>query len=181
MTPKFLRCVPVILHNEGGYQCDPTDPGNWTSGHIKEGELRGTNYGISAAQYPKEDIQGLTPQRAAEIYFNDYWQPHQCEEMLLSVALMYFDACVLSGPEHATRWLQTALGVPVDGKLGSNTMTALAHVTNTEGLIREMAEAREDFLRSLPAAKRFGTGWIGRVEYTLAAALTAVHTGKDME
>ena len=63
MAQLFDRVIPIILHNEGGYQCDPDDRGNYTSGGI----LRGTKYGISARQYPRLDIKNLTPDQASNI------------------------------------------------------------------------------------------------------------------
>ena len=43
MTDLFNRCIVKILENEGGFQEDPDDPGNYA-----DGVLKGTKYGISA-------------------------------------------------------------------------------------------------------------------------------------
>ncbi len=69
----FEMAVAVVLRHEGGFQRDPGDRGNWTGGAVGLGELRGTKFGISAASYPGEDIEGLTEERAREIYYKDFW------------------------------------------------------------------------------------------------------------
>jgi len=44
MTPFYDKCVSVVLKSEGGYQCHPSDRGNYTP----DGRLVGTKYGIAA-------------------------------------------------------------------------------------------------------------------------------------
>ena len=57
---NFERCFAFTLGAEGGYSNNPADPGNWTGGAVGNGELRGTNFGISASAYPQLDIANLT-------------------------------------------------------------------------------------------------------------------------
>jgi len=76
-TPAYAAdcatALQSIFRNEGGYQCMRGDSGNWTGAHVGKGELKGTKYGIAASSYPKEDIKGMTLQRAAQIYRRDFW------------------------------------------------------------------------------------------------------------
>lgn len=73
MAAEFEPAWELVRKHEAGYQCDPHDRGNWTSGEIGVGELKGTNMGISAMSYPHEDIKNLRPERAREIYYRDFW------------------------------------------------------------------------------------------------------------
>ena len=60
MTNKVLElCAKELMVSEGGFTNDPNDRGNWTSGKIGVGELKGTKYGISAMAYPLEDIKNI--------------------------------------------------------------------------------------------------------------------------
>jgi hypothetical protein len=47
---------------------DGKDPGNWTGGKVGKGQLKGTKYDVSAAAFPKENIAGLTKDKAIAIY-----------------------------------------------------------------------------------------------------------------
>jgi lysozyme family protein len=67
--------LKTIFKNEGGYQCIRSDSGNWTGGKVGVGQLKGTNWGIAAASYPKVDIRNLTITTAAQYYQRDYWSP----------------------------------------------------------------------------------------------------------
>jgi lysozyme family protein len=55
---------------EGGFTLNPKDSGNWTGGKIGVGELKGSNFGISAAAYPKLDIKNLTREKVRPLYLN---------------------------------------------------------------------------------------------------------------
>jgi hypothetical protein len=46
----FDRAFEETIGLEGGFSRNPDDNGNWTGGRRGLGELKGTKYGISAAQ-----------------------------------------------------------------------------------------------------------------------------------
>ena len=46
--------------HEGGFQANPHDRANWTSGQVGVGTLVGTNGGITALDMPGADIKNLT-------------------------------------------------------------------------------------------------------------------------
>ncbi|MDR0794331.1 MAG: hypothetical protein LBE82_13565 [Chitinophagaceae bacterium] len=48
-----------IIPYEGGYDTDPNDSGNWTSGKINVGVIAGTNAGITSIDY--KDYYGMVP------------------------------------------------------------------------------------------------------------------------
>ena len=159
---NFARCLAFTLRSEGGFTNNRADPGNWTGGQVGAGELRGTNFGISAAAYPQLDIANLTVAVAGEIYRRDYWTPLQGDALPLPVALAAFDAAVNAGLRRSVLWLQQAAGVPADGVLGAQTLAAIK-AANALALAREALTRRMDFYASLPGWTSFGLGWSRRV------------------
>jgi lysozyme family protein len=97
---------------------DPHDRGNWTSGETGKGQLKGSKYGISAAQYPGEDIAALTEARSRELYRRDYWGAAGCDAVPDGIKFDLFDMAVNSGKGNAVRTLQKAVGATADGVLG---------------------------------------------------------------
>lgn len=64
---NFKKAFELTVGHEGGYGNDKRDRGNWTTGVIGEGELKGTKYGVSAMSYPDYDIENLTLEQAEKI------------------------------------------------------------------------------------------------------------------
>ena len=48
----FKTAVLITLEHEGGFQKNPNDHANWSSGKIGVGTLVGTKYGITALDLP---------------------------------------------------------------------------------------------------------------------------------
>ena len=102
------------------------------------GELRGTKYGISAAQYPDLDIEHLVESQAIEIYRKDYWDACKCDELPPALAVMVFDAAVQHGAgarqDDAPAMLQRAIGSVPDGKIGPKTIEAAQKMDTAKAL-----------------------------------------------
>ena len=122
--------IAFTLVHEGGFQKDEDDSGNWTGGRKGIGELKGTKYGISAHEFPNEDIVNLTPERATEIYQEGYWKPHYSEIGFQPLANKLFDLGVLMGVGTVVKLLQGTLALPQDGIVGPNTV---AHINGLDG------------------------------------------------
>ncbi len=88
--------LAFTLKHEGGYVNNPNDRG---------GE---TNWGISKKNHPNEDIKNMTPERASDIYAQDYWMPAGCDALPYPYCAVVFDTAVLHGPGKATFWLKQA-------------------------------------------------------------------------
>lgn len=166
----FAAAVAILLVHEGGFQKVPDDPGNWTGGKIGLGALKGTKYGISAAQYPALDIEGLSASDAAGIYRRDWWDRFGLDRLPAALAAKLLDAGVNIGMENAMRALQRALracGKPVaeDGLLGAATLAAIA-ATMPEMLLAALREALAGHYRLIAARsksqQRFLAGWLAR-------------------
>lgn len=161
MRENFNRCFDLVIGSEGVYDDDPDDRGNWTSGKIGVGELRGTKYGIAAHVYPYLDIKKLTLDKAKEIYRRDYWGL-VCDNLPAGVDYIYFDMCVNNGKHAATKLLQRGLGVRADGIIGPQTLAAIAKA-DAVTLIKCVSSFRNSYYHSLKMFWKYGRGWLSRV------------------
>jgi lysozyme family protein len=121
--------ITVDPAHEGGFQDNPNDSGNWTGGKIGVGELKGTNFGISAAEFPDIDIVNLTVSQAKSLYQAKYWNPLYSQIKDQFIANKIFDLGVLFGVSTAVEYLQKVLvaqfGLKVDGAFGPVTLAAI--------------------------------------------------------
>lgn len=131
-----------------------------------------TNYGISQNSYPDEDIENMTPERAKEIYWEDFYTPLRCDEISdVYFAFQFFCAAVNIGVSDAKKHIWQVLGLPL-------TSTIIGKITLAE--LDKRLEADRDaifskFLESLvdhyfdvaerkPATHgKYLKGWIHRV------------------
>ena len=151
-------CFDHVLGSEGGFQNDPKDKGNWTGCAVGAGKNNGTNWGISACAYPQLNIRGLTQAQARDIYYKDYWNPVQGDRLPWGVDLCTFDSGVNSGISRGAKWLQRAVGVPADGRIGDQTIAAAVGM-DPHVIIDRMCDDRLAYLQSLPTWPIYGGGW----------------------
>lgn len=168
MRANFYPSLHFTLPQEGGYTDDPHDPGNWTGGHVNVGELKGTNFGISAAAYPHLDIKNLTQESAARIYKADYWGPCNGDDLPAGTDLLTFDFSVNAGVFESVTCLQQLVGVATDGIVGPVTLKACNDFAGD--LLLELATAHDKYYESLADYDRYGEDWIRRVTEGLKAA-----------
>lgn len=136
-SDDFERSVKFVLDAEGGYVCDPDDPGG------------ATNFGISQRAYPHLDIKALTVDAAKEIYYNDYWLRTHCDKEKWPLNLILFDTTVNMGEGEAWRILN---------KVSSCTNESMAN----EYLSRREA-VYEEIAASKPKDKKYLKGWLNRL------------------
>jgi lysozyme family protein len=169
--PAFLDAVAAVLHIEGGYVCNPADPG---------GE---TKFGISKRSYPNVDIKNLTPEAATAIYFADFWQKFALSDLPPEIAAKVFNVGVDIYIPPAIVCLQRACracgGPPLDetGIIDANTKAVVAGTIERQfgvgpgaGEIVLMAALRSELaahyrLVAANQGKRdqaFLKGWLGR-------------------
>lgn len=158
----FESAFERLLGHEGGYGNDSRDRGNWTGGDVGKGTLKGTKYGISAASYPGEDIEGLTLERCKQIYRRDYWGPAGCDAVPPAVKFDLFDFAVNSGARTAVKALQKAVGETADGILGPLTLQAVQSMP-ADRLRLRFAAARLLHMTEAHTWPAYGRGWCRRV------------------
>lgn len=161
----FEECFNLLISNEGELSLDRNDRGNWTSGAVGHGELKGSKYGISAMSYPTLDIASLTLKDAKEIYERDYWYKANIDKLPSIISFDMFDISVNSGITTAIKLLQRTIGSTPDGILGQQTLQK----TNSYGpLLRQHLNAnRLLYYTSLSSFSSQGKGWVNRVANNL--------------
>lgn len=158
----FDEAFERLIGHEGKFTDNPKDKGNWTGGAVGKGVLKGTKYGIAAASYPDLDIKNLTLAQAKAIYKRDFWDRAKADQYDPAIAFQTFDAAVNHGNGNAIRFLQRAVGVADDGKVGPVTLKAVNAMTVTDVLALFNAE-RLEFYTKLSDWDEFGKGWARRV------------------
>ncbi len=149
----FDAAFERLLGNEGGYVCDPKDPG---------GE---TQWGISKRSYPQVDIKNLTQAQAKEIYMRDFWMPLGAAAHP-AVKFQVFDFAVNASISTAIRKLQLAVGVADDGHWGPASAEALDLQPLNDTLMR-FAAFRLQFYTKCKGWPDFGAGWTNRIAQDL--------------
>lgn len=168
-----------ILRREGGFVDHPADRGG------------ATNFGITAATLgdwrglgrpaSREEVRALTEREARKIYTQRYLTDtgfaHIKNAKLRDLLL---DCAVHHGPRRAAIWLQEAVGVDADGKVGPRTLSAIRSFGRAPSATSlRMTTASAQKLRMTILAKRivffgelitkdpkqavFAKGWMVRV------------------
>jgi lysozyme family protein len=187
---SFDRAFPFLLENEGGFQADPRDSGNYDDA----GNLMGTNFGITAkvAQAwgwtgPMED---LPLSLARDIYRAEYWTGLDAIQSD-QVAAKLLDFFANFGRGGGTTLAQQAaneyegINIAVDGGFGPQTVAAINSIDPAdymESLIQAATRRYESIAANDPQKAAFLPGWLNRVvripaAYPGASALLLVALG----
>ena len=174
----LAKVLAFTFAQEGGYQNDSADNGNWTGGRVGVGRQIGTNHGISAATLAHwhagpvgpADMMGLTLADATAIAAALFANPLRVHDLPAGVDLMVFEQGWGAGVRQGALALQAALGVAQDGFIGPQTLTA-AHQVDPDQLIEDIDLAARARLQTLSSFQVFGRGWIARADRRLAAAI----------
>jgi lysozyme family protein len=159
---SFDQAFTDLIGLEGNYSADEKDPGNWTSGTVEVGQMKGTMYGISAAAYPTLDIAGLTLSKAKAIYLTDYWSRLRCSSLPDPVACALFKEGVNLGVDGAAKALQRSLKVNPDGVIGQITIGLATSRAPKEVVCDFLTECAVAYTK-MDNFKADGRGWLSRV------------------
>lgn len=167
-TEVFYDALYFTLSVEGGISRDPRDPGN-AGGFV-------TAHGVTQKTYDHwRQKKGLFTQHVTKItqceletlYYEEYFLPNRSYLLAPKLAVALFDTAVHTGPTRAVKILQKALGVTVDGRLGSLTLRA-SRYQPAEKLLNRFLQEREAFYELLskkkPALQVFLRGWRNRIQ-----------------
>lgn len=158
MKDNFERSLTEVLKHEGGWADHPKDPG----GATMKGVTIGTFAQFKGRKVTKDELRNISDADLRAIYRRKYWDVVKGDDLPLGLDYVAFDAAVNSGPARGARWLQSALGVPADGKIGAVTIAA-ARAANPELAIDRACDERLAFLQRLKTWPTFGNGWGRRV------------------
>jgi len=166
---SFEKSFERVIGNEGGFTADPTDRGNWTSGRVGHGVLKGTKFGISAMTYPNLDIANLTVTQAKEIYKRDWWDKFSMGRFGKSLSFQVFDSALNHGFFPTVKLLQRAVDVVDDGVIGPKTLEAVMKRDVSDLLMLFLAE-RIRLFTTVSTFQLHGKGWMRRVAENLRHA-----------
>ena len=171
MKDNFERCLSETLKHEGGWADHPSDPG----GATMKGVTIGTFAGFKGRKVSKAELRAITDVDLRAIYRRGYWDKVRADDLPAGLDMVAFDGAVNSGPARGARWLQEALGVTADGKVGPETL-AFARAANVTLAIDRACDARLMFLQRLAIWPTFSKGWLARVAAVrrVAKDMTAV-------
>lgn len=166
----YEKAFDRLIGHEGKYSKDSRDRGNWTTGTLWRGELKGTKYGISAMSYPKLDIKNLTLEQAKAIYYTDFWKRSGADHFFPSLGFQLFDAGVNHGIGNAIRFLQRAVGAADDGDVGPETIRLVA--AQPKGVVLALFNCeRLEFMTRITTFNEYGRGWSRRVSTNIRMAV----------
>jgi lysozyme family protein len=135
----FDTAMPVLLVSEGGLVDNKKDPGGRTNKGVTQRVYNGFRRNSGN---PIRDVSLIEDVEVFAIYRANYWDAVKGDELPLGVSYVVFDGAVNSGPMQATKWLQRALGVKVDGHIGQATIAAAIDHPDHDALIAAMCEQR---------------------------------------
>ena len=158
----FDQAFERLIGHEGSFTNDKKDRGNWTTGIIGKGQLKGTKYGISAMTYPQLDIKNLTLGQAKQIYKRDWWDALSANSLDTAIVFQVWDFAINAGMATAKRKLQSAVGVADDGIIGNITLKAINSADLNDVLMKFNAE-RLTYYTKLSTWPTYGKGWTNRV------------------
>lgn len=173
MRENFERCLNEVLAHEGGWADHPKDPG----GATMKGVTIGTFAQFKGRKVTKDELRAISDVDLRTIYRRKYWDLVRGDDLPAGLDLVAFDAAVNSGPARGARWLQQAVGVTADGKVGPATVAAAQAQAGASAIERAIA-IRLSFLRGLKTWPTFGKGWQRRVNEVRAVALDMANSGK---
>lgn len=150
----FDEAFDKLLGHEGGYVNHPDDPGGETNWGITIRVARENGYNGSMREMPQSV--------AKEIYRKRFWVPIYGDLLPSTIRYAMFDAAVNSGVGQAARWLQRAVGVADDGRIGQVTLRAV-NQANPDKLLRSILSQRLQFMTQLTGWSSFGRGWARRI------------------
>jgi len=158
MNKNWDKCFDLVIVNEGGFVDNKLDPGG------------ATNWGCTQAVWEQyighkvtvDDMKALTKEEVKPLYKKRYWDAVYGDALPSGLDYCIFDCAINSGVGRAAKFIQELVGVPADGAIGNNTISAITQIKPVT-LINEFCDKRQGFLESLKTFPTFGKGWTKRV------------------
>lgn len=164
------KALDEVLANEGLYQNDVEDTGNYRPDGTRIGTMRGITpnalaayRGIDANTLTADDMRAVTEEEARAIYRQDYYEQPRIDELPRAIQENVMDMYINSGP-NAIDILQGLLGVEETGRIDAATLDALEDTTITND---QYADARIAYYSGLVERNpdrysRYLNGWTNR-------------------
>lgn len=157
----FDEAFVRLLGSEGGFVDHPADPGGATCWGVSERVARANGY--------TGDMRNLPQTEAKRIAMAEYWTPCRADELPEAVRFDVFDGAYNSGVGQSIKWLQRAVSVTDDGKIGPGTLAAVLSM-NPYRVAARYNGHRLAFMKDLKNWGSFSRGWADRIAINLKAA-----------
>ena len=174
----FNEAMKLVAKHEGGWSNDPTDRGGATNYGISLRFLKGLPKFIGDIDHDGDvdvdDIKSLTPDKAKELYYSQFWVPLNVENLRHPwVQIKVFDMAVNMGNKRSITLLQRGFNLSspifhlkVDGALGPKSIAAM-NAANGENLLKRFQEEcikfYEAIVRNDASQSKYIKGWKNRV------------------
>ena len=159
METCFASCTSFTRAEEGGYVADCRDSGNWTSGHVGEGRLIGSNMGVGApalsawmgagVNVTAQEMRTLSLDTYGAIARCNYWAPLGCESFPAGIDLMSFDFGWNRGIATSLTMMIQCLGIaqPPTMRLEPEAIVQTIHTVSPEVLLKHIPTAGMEILQ----------------------------------
>lgn len=147
---SFDAAFDSLMDVEKGFWNDPA--GGPTMYGVTERVARAWGY--------QGDMRQLPLASARAIAKSEYWDRFQCDQFAPAVGYQVFDTAYNGG--HPVQWLQQAVGVTVDGKIGPKTVAAV-RAADPSRVILYFNAMRIRYMTSLDGWSSNGKGWARRI------------------
>lgn len=175
----FQKAYRRTCKNEGGYVNDSRDRGgetwrgvarkyhpNWAGWKIID-RIKPQCKSISELNkvlFANRELESLV----LSFYKAGFWDVGRLDEFTSQLlAENVFDAGVHCGPAISAKFLQKALGITADGKIGNQTLTA-ANEADEEKTVNSFADIRKRYYETVvskyPSQKVFLKNWLSRCD-----------------
>lgn len=186
MKSRFETCADYVLGLEGFWSNDPDDRGGATKFGISLRYLKNLpdrdKDGFTDGDLNRDgvvdinDVRYCTLDHAYAIYRDGFWRPMKCDQLPTGADLVIFCAAVNHGVDGATRLVQEALGLNVDGDFGPVTTRAVRTTplaTFFPDFLSHRARFYADIVRADSSQAKWLRGWFRRLFLVQAQALLA--------
>lgn len=168
---SLQKALKFVLRHEGLWSDDPADPGGAT--------MRGITQRVYDAYRTRmnRDLRSvalISDDEVEDIYGSEYYVPIGGDKLPEPLDLVCFDSAVNCGVGEASKFLQRAVNVADDGKIGPKTIAAVISAGSPLDVAGNVINQREQFYRNLaetkPAEAKFLSGWLNRLSDLRGAA-----------
>jgi lysozyme family protein len=111
---NFAPSLAAVLIHEGGFVCNPNDPGGATCKGVTQAVYDDWRASHSLCS---QTVREIAEAEVEAIYFKLYWNAIRADDLPSGVDYCAFDFAFNSGPNRAIRF-QRVSGVAEDGKIG---------------------------------------------------------------
>lgn len=161
--PKEFKAEGTVFEN------DPDDTGGATKYGITLDDVH--EYGLDANTDGKidwADVRDMTVDDAAKVLKKLYWDYFKADTINnQSVAEFFVDGGLNMGRILIGKYVQSSLGVTVDGMIGDKTVAAINNHPNIQSTFQQVYDKRKkryyDIVAAKPSQNKFINGWMNRL------------------